>query len=45
MEVNDINFLNLKTKLRISGFEAAVGRKTLRSEFGDFLKYINFLSK
>jgi len=30
MGVNDINFLNLKTKLRISSKEAAVRRKTLR---------------
>jgi hypothetical protein len=30
MGVIDINFLNLKTKHRISGFEAAVSRKTLR---------------
>jgi len=30
MGVIDINFLNLKTKLRISVIEAAVRRKTLR---------------
>jgi hypothetical protein len=29
MRVIDINFLNLKTKLGISGFEAAVSRKRL----------------
>jgi len=36
MGVNDINFLNLKTKLRISSLEAAVSRKTFR-----YLKYLN----
>ncbi len=30
MGVIDINFLNLKTKLRVSGIEAAVRRKTIR---------------
>jgi hypothetical protein len=30
MGVNDINFLNLKTQLRISSIEAAVRHKTLR---------------
>jgi len=30
MGVIDINFLNLKTKLRISGIEVAVRRKALR---------------
>jgi len=30
MGVNYINFLNLKTQLRISSIEAAVRRKTLR---------------
>ena len=30
MGVNDINFLNLKTILTISGYEAAVSRENLR---------------
>jgi len=37
MGVIDINFLNLKTKQKISGKEAAVSRKTIR--------YINQINK
>jgi hypothetical protein len=37
MVVIDINFLNLKTKQKISGKEAAVSRKTIR--------YINQINK
>ncbi len=38
MGVIDINFLNLKTKHRISGKEVAGSRKTLRYQFHAYQK-------
>jgi hypothetical protein len=45
MKVIDINFLNLKTKHRILGFEASVSRNTLRYSFllSHYFIYIIFI--